>query len=132
MGMSRFLPTARNRDALISSGLALVAAAGAVGAIIFILLTPLIAPTLAFVSKNPLLTIGFAGATGAIAVNTLTDNIFIASRKAKYTVFVDGVIGGCGKVVLAFVAAEPARMGSSSLHQLPWFWRPPQAYFSFS
>jgi O-antigen/teichoic acid export membrane protein len=111
MGMNRFLPAARNRDALISSGLALVAAAGAVGAIIYILLTPLIAPTLAFVSKNLLLTIGFAGATGAIAVNTLTDNIFIALRKAKYTVLVDGVIGGFGKVALAFLVAGAGAYG---------------------
>jgi O-antigen/teichoic acid export membrane protein len=111
MGMNRFLPTARNRDALISAGVALVAVAGAVGAIIYILLTPLIAPALAFVSKNLLLTLGFAGATGAIAVNTLTDNIFIALRKAKYTVLVDGVIGGCGKVALAFVVAGAGAYG---------------------
>ena len=111
VGMSRFLPTARNRDALISSGLALVAAAGAVGAIIYVLLTPLVAPTLAFVSKNPLLIIGFAGATGAIAVNTLTDNIFIALRKAKYTVLVDGVIGGFGKIALAFVVVGAGAYG---------------------
>ena len=111
MGMNRFLPTARNRDVLITAGVALVAVAGAVGAVIYILLTPLIAPALAFVSKNLLLTIGFAGATGAIAVNTLTDNIFIALRKAKYTVLVDGVIGGCGKVALAFVAAGAGAYG---------------------
>ena len=111
MGVSRFLPTARNRDALISSGLALVAAAGFLGAIVYILLTPLIAPALEFVSKNLLLTIGFAGATAAIAVNTLTDNIFIALRKAKYTVLVDGVIGGLGKVALAFAVAGAGAYG---------------------
>jgi O-antigen/teichoic acid export membrane protein len=101
--MSRFLPTARNRDALISSGLALVAAAGALGAIIYVFLAPLVAPQLAFLTKSPLLIIGFACATGAIAVNSLTDNIFIALRKAKYTVLVDGVIGGFGKIALTFV-----------------------------
>jgi O-antigen/teichoic acid export membrane protein len=111
MGMNRFLPTARNRNALISSGLALVAVAGALGAIVYIWLTPLIVPALAFVSKNLLLTIGFAGATAAIAVNTLTDNIFIALRKAKYTVLVDGVIGGFGKLPLAFVVAGAGAYG---------------------
>ena len=111
MGMNRFLPTARNRDALISSGVALVAVAGALGAIIYILLTPLVAPALAFVGKNLLLTIGFAGMTGAIAVNTLTDNVFIALRKAKYTVLVDGVIGGFGKIALAFVVAGAGAYG---------------------
>jgi O-antigen/teichoic acid export membrane protein len=111
MGMNRFLPSARNRNALISSGVALVAAAGALGAIVYILLTPLVAPALAFVGKNLLLTIGFAGMTGAIAVNTLTDNIFIALRQAKYTVLVDGVIGGFGKIALAFVVAGAGAYG---------------------
>jgi O-antigen/teichoic acid export membrane protein len=110
-GMSRFLPAARNRNALISSGVALVAAAGALGAIVYILLTPLVAPALAFVGKNLLFTIGFAGFTAAIAVNTLTDNVFIALRKAKYTVLVDGVIGGFGKIALAFVAAGAGAYG---------------------
>ena len=112
MGMNRFLPSARrNRDALITSGLVVVAAAGALGAIVYILLAPLVAPALAFVTKNPLLVIGFAVATGAIAVNTLTDTIFIALRKAKYTVLVDGVIGGFGKIVLAFFVTGAGAYG---------------------
>jgi len=111
VGMSRFLPSARNRDALISSGLASVAVAGAFGAIVYILLASLVAPQLEFVSKNPLLIIGFAGATGALAVNTLTDNVFIALRKAKYTVFVDGVIGGFGKIAFAFVLVAVGAYG---------------------
>jgi len=111
VGMSRFLPSARNRDALITSGLALVAAAGTLGAIVYILLAPLVAHPLAFVSKNPLMVIGFAGATGALAVNSLTDNVFIALRKAKYTVLVDGIIGGFGKIVLAFVVAGTGAFG---------------------
>jgi O-antigen/teichoic acid export membrane protein len=111
VGINRFLPTARNRNALISSALASVAAVGFLGAIVYILLAPLVAPALAFVSKNLLLTIGFAGVAGAIAVNTLTDNVFIALRKAKYTVLVDGVIGGLGKVALAFVVAGTGAYG---------------------
>jgi O-antigen/teichoic acid export membrane protein len=63
------------------------------------------------VSKNLLLTLGFAAATAAVAVNTLTDNVFIALRKAKYTALVDGVIGGFGKLVLAFVVAGTGAYG---------------------
>ena len=111
MGMGRYLPNAHNRDALISSGLAMVAAIGALGALLYILLTPLIAPGLAFVEKSPVLTISFALITSATAFNTLTDFIFIASRKAKYTTLVDGVIGGLGKVALASILAGAGAYG---------------------
>jgi O-antigen/teichoic acid export membrane protein len=111
MGMSRFLPTARNRNALISSSLVVVGVVGALGSLIYVLLTPVTVPELAFVGKNPLLALGFAVAGGAIAVNTLTDNIFIALRKAKYTVLVDGVIGGFGKLALLFVVVGTGAYG---------------------
>jgi O-antigen/teichoic acid export membrane protein len=110
-GMARYLPNARNRDALISSGLAVVAVIGALGGLLYILLTPLIAPRLAFVEKSPVLTIGFVLITSAAAVNTLTDVIFVASRKAKYTTFVDGVIGGLGKVALVSVLTGAGAYG---------------------
>jgi O-antigen/teichoic acid export membrane protein len=111
MGMGKYLPNARNRDALISSGLAMVATVGALGAVIYILLTPYVAPELAFVDKSPKLLVSFVLITSALAINTLTDNIFIALRKAKYTVLVDGVIGGFGKVALAFVVAGAGAYG---------------------
>lgn len=111
MGISRYLPSARNRDALISSGIAMVATVGALGGVIYILLTPLVAPQLAFVGKSPMLIISFALIAAAFAVNTLTDNIFIALRNAKYTVFVDGVIGGFGKLGLTFIVAGAGAYG---------------------
>lgn len=111
IGMGRYLPTAHNRDALISSGVAMVAVVGALGALLYILLTPLVAPGLAFVEKSPVLTVGFALIASAVAVNTLTDVIFIASRKAKYTTFVDGVIAGLGKVVLAVMLTGTGAYG---------------------
>ena len=110
-GMGRYLPNARNRHALISSGIAVVAVIGTLGGLIYILLTPVIAPKLAFVEKSPVLTIGFALITAAAAVNTLTDVIFIASRKAKYTFFVDGVIGGFGKIALVSILAGAGAYG---------------------
>ncbi len=111
IGMGRYLPSALNRDALISSGLAMVAAIGALGALLYVFLTPLIAPNLAFVEKSLVLTISFALITSATAVNTLTDSIFIASRKAKYTTLVDGVIGGFGKLALASALAGAGAYG---------------------
>jgi O-antigen/teichoic acid export membrane protein len=110
-GMGRYLPNARNRDALISSGLTAVAILGALGGLLYILLTPLIAPQLAFVERSPILLIGFALITSAAAVNTLTDVIFVASRKAKYTTVVDGVIGGAGKLALVAVLTGAGAYG---------------------
>jgi O-antigen/teichoic acid export membrane protein len=102
-GIVRYLPETRNRDALISSSLAVVAVFGLLGALIYILLIPVVAPQLVFVEKSPILIIGFALITSAAAVNTLTDGVFIASRKAKYTFVVDAVIGGTGKLVPVFM-----------------------------
>ena len=101
IAMGRYLPSAMNRNALISSALAMVSVVGAIVALIYILLTPYVASGLAFVEKSLVLTVSFALMSAAAAVNTLTDVIFIASRKAKYTTFVDGVIAGFGKLILA-------------------------------
>src|SRR5262249_10531242 len=100
-----------NPDALISSGIGVVGLFGAVGAGIYLLLIPLIAPDLSFVEKSPLLALGFALITSASSVNTLTDSIFVATRNAKYTAFVDGIIGGVGKVTLAVVLTGAGTYG---------------------
>jgi O-antigen/teichoic acid export membrane protein len=109
--MGRYLPTAANPSRLISSGLALVAVCGGLGALIYIFLTPLIAPDLSFVEKNLSLLVGFAVITAFSSVNTLTDSVFVASRRAKYTAFVDGVVGGLGKVALAVAFTSAGAYG---------------------
>ena len=115
--MGRYLPTSYNRDALISSGLALVAICGAALALSYICLTPFVAPRLTFVEKSPALTVGFVLITAAGALNVLTNSVFIASRKAKYTTFVDGIVAGFGKIALVVALAGPARMDYFSLQQ---------------
>ncbi|MGP0002579.1 MAG: lipopolysaccharide biosynthesis protein, partial [Acetobacteraceae bacterium] len=104
-GIGRYLPDSHNPHALISCSLTLVAACGAVGALLYILLTPFIAPKLSFVEKSPALTVGFALITSTNALNTLTDSVFVASRRAKYSTFTDGIVGGIGKVIFAFALA---------------------------
>ncbi len=95
----RFLPTAAERNALITSALALVAACGAAIGLIYILLTPILAPRLAFVAHEPVFAGGFALLAAASAVNLLTDSVFIASRKAAYCALTDGVVGGLSKII---------------------------------
>jgi O-antigen/teichoic acid export membrane protein len=95
----RYLPTARDRNALISAGLLLVAVCGAGIGLLYIFATPVLAPRLAFIYHQPALAAGFVLLTAAAAVNLLTDSIFIASRKAGYCALTDGGVGGTIKVV---------------------------------
>ncbi len=95
----RFLPTVRDRDELITAGLILVTAFGAILGLGYAFLTPEIAPRLAFVGHRPILALGFALLTAVGAANLLTDSIFIAGRKAGYNALVDGGIGGITKVL---------------------------------
>jgi O-antigen/teichoic acid export membrane protein len=111
-GIGRYLPDSHNPHALISCSLTLVAACGAVGALLYILLTPFIAPKLSFVEKSPALTVGFALITSTNALNTLTDSVFVASRRAKYSTFTDGIVGGIGKVIFAFALAGAGTYGA--------------------
>lgn len=110
-GIGRYLPTARNPHALVSSSLSLVAICGGAGALFYILLTPFVAPGLSFVEESLMMTIGFALITSTNAVNTLTDSIFVAVRRAKYSAFVDGIVGGLGKVIFAFLLAGAGTYG---------------------
>jgi O-antigen/teichoic acid export membrane protein len=96
----RFLPTEANKNVLITAGVALVAACAAAIGLVFILLTPVIAPKLAFVAHNPLLVVGFALLGAAATVNLLTDSIFIAARRAGYNAVIDGGVGALTKLIL--------------------------------
>jgi O-antigen/teichoic acid export membrane protein len=95
----RYLPTTENPNALVSSGLTLVATCGGVIALAYILLTPVIAPRLSFIGKSPLLAAGFVLIAVAASTNILTDSVFVASRRAGYIPIVDGLVGGIGKAI---------------------------------
>lgn len=107
----RYLPTASNRDALITTGLFAVAVCGTVLGLIYALLTPVLAPSVDFVAKHPLMTVAFALLTAAAAVNLLTDSVFVASRRAGMTALVDGGIGGVGKIVAAVILVGTGAWG---------------------
>jgi O-antigen/teichoic acid export membrane protein len=83
---------------LITVGLLLAAACGAIMGLLYVLATPIVAPRLAFIEHRPALGIGFVLLTAAAAVNLLTDSVFIASRKAGYNALVDGGLCGLAKV----------------------------------
>jgi O-antigen/teichoic acid export membrane protein len=107
----RYLPTAENRNSLITGALLLVAGCGGVIALIYVLLTPIFAPRLSFISSRPVLAMGFVLLTAAAAVNLLTDSVFIASRKASLCALTDGGVGGLSKIVFGLILAGSGTYG---------------------
>lgn len=109
--LARFLPTAADRNALITVSMLTVAGCGAALGAIYIFATPIFAPKVAFVAHRPMLALGFVLLAAAAAVNLLTDSVFIASRKASYTALTDGGVGGIAKIVLAFALTSAGAYG---------------------
>jgi len=95
----RFLPTSKDRNNQITTGLVLSVLMAIVIAGGYILLVPWIAPKLGFVHTIAY-GIGFVVMAALAAVNLLTDSIFIAYRAAKYNLLIDGLIMSSVKVVL--------------------------------
>jgi O-antigen/teichoic acid export membrane protein len=107
----RYLPTARDRDSLITAGLLVVAGCGAIIALVYLLLIPTIAPRLAFVERSGPLAAGFVLLTAAASVNLLTDSVFIGSRRAGYCALTDGAVGGATKILSALILASTGAYG---------------------
>jgi O-antigen/teichoic acid export membrane protein len=107
----RFLPTSKDRDALITAAVILVAACGAGFGLIYLLLTPVLAPRLAFVEHRPVMVAGFVLLTSVAAVNLLTDSVFIASRKASYCALTDGGVSGITKIASGLILAGTGAYG---------------------
>ena len=107
----RFLPTSKDRDALITAAAILVAVCGAGFGLIYLLLTPVLAPRLAFVEHRPVMVAGFVLLTSVAAVNLLTNSVFIASRKASYCALTDGGISGITKIVSGLILAGTGAYG---------------------
>ena len=96
----RFLPSSRQRNAEINTGLVVVFATSLVAATLYVLLVPSIAPRLAFVRGSFGLAAGFVVLTAFWSTNLVTDSVFIAFRKAQYNLLVDGMIQGAVKLAL--------------------------------
>lgn len=99
----RFLPSSRQRDTDISTGLLVVLIASVLAATIYILIVPYIAPRLDFVRYSTGFAIGFVVFAALSAVNLVTDSVFVAYRKTQYNLLVDGVIQSLTKLALPAV-----------------------------
>ena len=107
----RFLPTSKNRDKLITAALILVATCAAGFGLIYLLLTPVLAPRLAFVVHRPAMVVGFVLLASVAAINLLTNSVFIASRKASYCALTDGGVSGITKIAAGLILAGTGTYG---------------------
>jgi O-antigen/teichoic acid export membrane protein len=107
----RFLPTARDKNSLITAATILVAVLGSIIGLAYVLLTPVFAPRLAFVAHSPRLVVGFVLLAGATAVNLLADSVFIGSRQSVFCALTDGVVGGISKIVFGVILAGTGAYG---------------------
>jgi O-antigen/teichoic acid export membrane protein len=109
--LSRFLPTTKSRDLMITSSVVIVAVGGTIFALAYVIALPLIAPQLRFMDARIPLAIGFVLLTGTATVNKLTDYIFVASRRTGINAFVDGGIGGVSRLILLPILASTGAYG---------------------
>ena len=107
----RYLPTSKHRDTLVTAGVLLVSAVGAVLALGYALAVPALAPGLAFLQHRALYVVAFVFMGAAAAVNLVTDSIFIAFRRSGVNALVDGGIGGVVRLVLLAVVAGSGAFG---------------------
>lgn len=109
--LTRYLPTARNKNSLITSAFVTVACAAAIISVFYVLLIPAIAPKLESVINNVELIAVFMMLTAAATINLLTDSIFIAARRSSLCALTDGVIGSGSKIILGVLLAGTGAFG---------------------
>jgi O-antigen/teichoic acid export membrane protein len=98
----RFLPTSKNRNSEINTGLLLCLGAAIVVSTAYVLIVPHVAPRLSLLTQHWAYALGFIAMAALAALNLLTDSIFIAFRAAKYNFLVDGILMSSIKLGLPF------------------------------
>jgi O-antigen/teichoic acid export membrane protein len=107
----KFLPTSRQRNRLITAALTMTACCSGLIAIFYVILIPFISKPISFVAHSLPMGIGFVILTAFGGVNLLTDSIFIAAGRSKYTAVVDGIVGGVAKIALVVLFAGAGAYG---------------------
>lgn len=101
----KFLPTSRHPNNLITAALTVAAGCSGLIAVFYVILLPFVSKPNSFVTHNLPMAIGFVVLTAFGGINLVTDSIFIAAGRSKYTAVVDGVVGGLAKIALVVILA---------------------------
>lgn len=99
----RFLPKAKNKNAHISTGIIVSGFMSATIAIVFCLISPMLAPKLAFLASNPADASLFVGFVVFATWNALTNAALIAYRKTVYILIIDFLFSVVKVSLLFFV-----------------------------
>lgn len=110
VGLVRFLPSSKNKNALINSSLLITSVTAFIFSLIFLLGLHYFSPTLLFVRQNIFYVIGFIIFVIALSNNTIIDSLFLAYRSAKYT-FIKNSIFSVMKLILPLILIPMAAYG---------------------
>ncbi len=91
MAFVRFLPTSETRNQKLNTGFLVVSVTALLLASGFIALVHLISPSLTFVRQSPLYSAAFVLFAILMALNIITDSVFLAYRKAEYTLAINTI-----------------------------------------
>jgi O-antigen/teichoic acid export membrane protein len=97
----RFLPTSKQRNDKLNTGLSLVLVMATAVSIMYVIALPMLAPKLAGVVHTPGLALSFVVLSALGAGNLLTDSVFIAYRAAAYNLLIYS-IQSVAKLALPF------------------------------
>ena len=126
MGLIRFIPESKTPSRDINAAIITVGAATMLASAIYVLISPSLGSHLSFFSDNVLHGVLFCVLLTAVTLNSLTDSVFIARRKAHYHTVAYAVFGlvrlilplfllpfGALGIFMAYVAAAMVSLGLS-------------------
>jgi O-antigen/teichoic acid export membrane protein len=121
-GLIRFLPNTKHPWPMVATCVLITLVVSTVIGLVFVSGVRLWSPDLAFVSQRPLLAVGFVVFTAGTTLSALLDNLFIAQRRAGFTV-VKNLFIGFGRIPLvvwlALSAGAFGIFGSIGLVTIP-------------
>lgn len=106
----KIIPNAKRVHNLVGEIMLLTFITSVFAGIIYIFVAPAIAPEIANLLKNPAYTCVFLVLTGVTGVNTLTDSVLIAKRRADFVLY-EYLAAGISKLVMAISLTSFGSMG---------------------
>jgi len=104
----RYLPTSTQRNQKMNTGLILVSIASIVLSIGFLACVDIISPKLSFIKESPIYGLVFVVSCVMNSLNSLTDSIFLAGRKTKFSLIINTIFSVFKTVIpFAFVGFGP-------------------------